>query len=80
MLKDGKCERYSVTQICSYVRHFSSSKVRCIKDYVKPFLREISDHFVFYVETNNLDLERQPELIVRYRTRIDIGCCSSFKK
>ena len=32
---------------------------------MKPFLREISDHFVLHVETNNLDLERQPELIVK---------------
>ena len=49
----------------SYVRHFLSSKVRCIKDYVKPFFREISDHLALHVWTNYLDLERQPELIVK---------------
>ena len=38
-----------------YVRQFSGSKVDCIKDYMKPCIREnVSDHLIFYVGTNDV--------------------------
>ena len=46
-----------------YVRHFSCARVRCFKDYKKPSLKEVSDHSVFFVGTNDLDSEHQPDLI-----------------
>ena len=46
-----------------YVRHFSGAKVRCMKDYLKPSLRENPDHFVLHVGTNDLDSDRSPDLM-----------------
>ena len=46
-----------------YVRHFSGAKVRCMKDYLKPSLRENPDHFVLHVGTNDLDSDRSLDLI-----------------
>ena len=48
-----------------YVRHFSGAKVRCMKDYLKPSLRENPDHFVLHVGTNDLDSDRSPDLIAK---------------
>ena len=48
-----------------YVKHFSGAKVRCMKDYLKPSLRENPDHFVLHVGTNDLDSDRSPDLIAK---------------
>ena len=48
-----------------YVRHFSGAKVRCMKDYLKPSLKENPDHFVLHVGTNDLDSDRSPDLIIK---------------
>ena len=48
-----------------YVRHFSRDKVRCMKYYLKPSLRENPDHFVLHVGTDNLDSDRSPDLIAK---------------
>ena len=48
-----------------YVRHFSGAKVRCMKDYLKPYLRENSDHFVLHVGTEDLDSDWSPDLIAK---------------
>ena len=48
-----------------YVRHFSGAKVRCMKDYLKPSLKENPDHFVLHVGTNDLDSDRLPELTAK---------------
>ena len=48
-----------------YVRHFSRAKVRCMKDYSKPSLRENPDHFVLPVGTNGLDSDRSPDQIAK---------------
>ena len=38
-----------------YVRQFSGSKVDCMKDYMKPCIRENNpDHLIFHVGTNNV--------------------------
>ena len=46
-------------------RHFSGAKVRCMKDYLKPSLRENPDHFVLHVGTDDLDSDRSPDLIAK---------------
>ena len=48
-----------------YVRHFSGAKVRCMKDCLKPSLRENADHFVLHVDTNDLGSDRSPYLIAK---------------
>ena len=49
----------------AYVRHFLGAKVHCMKDYLKPSLRENPDHFVLHVGTNDLDSDRSPDLIAK---------------
>ena len=47
-----------------YVRHFSGSKVSCMKDYVKPSIRENNpDHIIFHVGTNDVPSEKAPQVI-----------------
>ena len=48
-----------------YVTHFSGAKVRYMKDYLQPSLRENSDYFVLHVCTNNIDSNRPPALIAK---------------
>ena len=48
-----------------YVKHFSGAKTKCMKDYIKPLLRENSDHYILHVGTNDLCLDRSPELIAK---------------
>ena len=48
-----------------YVKHFSGAKVRCMKDYLNPSLKENPDHFVLHVGTNDLDSDRLPDLIAK---------------
>ena len=47
-----------------YVRSFPSVKVKCMKDYVKLCIRENNlDHVIIHVSANELDSERQAEMI-----------------
>ena len=48
-----------------YVKHFASAKVRCMKDHIKPSLREKPDHIVFHVGRNDLVSDRPPDLIAK---------------
>ena len=45
-----------------YVKHWSGARIKCIKDYLKPSLREDADDFILHAGVNNLSKERQPEL------------------
>ena len=45
------------------MRHFAGAKVRCMKDHIKPTLREKPDHIVLHVATNDLVSDRPPDLI-----------------
>ena len=38
-----------------YAKSFSGAKVRCMKDYLKPSLRQNPGHVVLHVGTNDLD-------------------------
>ena len=48
-----------------YVKQFSGARTKCMKDYMKPSLRENPDHFILHVGTNDLNTERSPELIAK---------------
>ena len=48
------------------MRQFSGSKVSCIKDYVKPSIRENNpDHIIFHGGTNDVLCERTPQVITQ---------------
>ena len=49
-----------------YVRQFSGSKVSCMKDYVKPSIRENNpDHIIFHAGTNDVPSEKTPQVITQ---------------
>ena len=48
-----------------YVKHFSGANTKCMKDYIKPSQRENPDHYILHVGTNDLCLDRSPELIAK---------------
>ena len=55
-----------------YVRRFRSAKVKCMKYYVKPCVRENNpDHVIINVGTNKLDSERKAE--IRSKSIIDVA-------
>ena len=42
-----------------YVKHFAGAKTTCIKDYTKcSLLKNVSNHFVLHIGTNDLDSDR----------------------
>ena len=48
------------------VRSFSGAKVKCMKDYVKPCIREKNlDYLIFHVGINELNSELPPERIAK---------------
>ena len=59
-----------------YVRHFPGTKVSCMKDHIKPSLREKPDPTVLHVGTNDLVSDRPPNLIAK--SIVDVA--SSMKK
>ena len=48
-----------------YVKHCPGAKTKCMKDYIKPSQRENSDHYILQISTNDLCLDRPPELIAK---------------
>ena len=44
-----------------YVKQFSGARTKCMKGYVKLWLRENPDHFILHIDTNDLNTERSPE-------------------
>ena len=48
-----------------YIRHFAGAEVRCMKDHIKPTLREKPDHIVPLVGTYDLVCDRPPGLIIK---------------
>ena len=49
-----------------YVRSFTGAKVKCMKDYVKPCIRENDpDHVIMHVGTNEMNSEPPPERIAK---------------
>ena len=49
-----------------YVRSFSGAKVRSMKDYVKPCIRDKNpDHIIMHIGTNDLDCKSNPEGVAK---------------
>ena len=48
-----------------YVRQFSGSKVSCMKDYVKPSIRENNPGHIFHIGTNSVPSEKTPQVIAQ---------------
>ena len=48
-----------------YVKHLSGASTKCMKDYIKPPQYANSDHYILHVGTNDLCLDRLPELIAK---------------
>ena len=53
------------------VKSFSGAKVRCLKDHMKPSLRENLDHFVLHIGTNDLNSDRSLERIAKSIADVD---------
>ena len=55
-----------------YVKIFSGSKVRCMKDHMKLSMREKPDHTILHVGTNVLNSDRPSNLIAKSIVDLDI--------
>ena len=57
---------FKMTNQKVYVRSFSGAKVKCMKDYVKPCIRENDpDHVILHVGTNEMNSELPPERMAK---------------
>ena len=58
-------QRHNIFNIYNnYVRHFTGAKVRSMKDYAKPCIREENpDHIILHVGTNDLSSENNAERV-----------------
>ena len=64
-----------------YVRSFSGAKVRSMKDYVKPCIRdENPDHKIMYVGTNDLYFENNSERGAKSSVDLAKGMVSEKRK
>ena len=63
-LKDWKVSK-KLRNANVYVRHFAVVKVRCMKDRIKPTVKEKPDHIVLHLGTNDLASDRPPDLIAK---------------
>ena len=48
-----------------YVKHFSRVKTKCMKNFIKSSQRKNLYHYILYVGTNDICLDRSPELIAK---------------
>ena len=48
-----------------YVKNFSGSKIRSMKDHMKPSNREKPDHTILHVRTNDFDSDKPSDLIAK---------------
>ena len=55
-----------------YVKRFSGSKFRCMKDHMKPSMREKPDHTILHVGTNDLNSDRPSDLVAKSIVDLDI--------
>ena len=46
-----------------YMKQFSGARTKCMKDYMKASLKENPDHFILYLGTNGLNMEKSRELV-----------------
>ena len=62
-----------------YVKSFSVCKVRCMKDYMKPSMREKPDHTILHVGTNDFNSDRPSDLIAKSIVDLPITLKSNSK-
>ena len=55
-----------------YVKTFSGATVSYMEDYMKPSLRNLPDHFIFHVGTNDLSSEKSSMEIAK--STINLAC------
>ena len=48
-----------------YVKSFPGAKISCMKDYVKPSLRNTANHFILHVGKNDLNPNQTSEVITK---------------
>ena len=53
-----------------YVKTFSGATVSCMKDYMKPSLKNLPDHFILHVGTNDLSSQS----IIIAESMINLAC------
>lgn len=46
-------------------KKFPGAKARCMKDYVKPSVRQKPDHLILRVGTNDMDSDKLPEILAK---------------
>ena len=64
-----------------YVRSFSGAKVRSIKDYVNPCVRDKTpDHIIMHVGTNDLNSEKNTEKVAKSIVDLAKGMVSEKRK
>ena len=60
------CKTYSGSGNNRKMRQISDSKVSCLKDYVKPSIRENNpDNIMFHVGTNDVPFEKSPHAVAQ---------------
>ena len=63
-----------------YVKDFPGARVRCMKDYVRPTIRENPDHIILHVGTNdlttNIPIEKVAESIINLTSSLKWNSCS----
>ena len=62
LLKDYEMSK-EVDKCKVFIKSFGGAKTRCMKDDMKPTIRETPDHVIFLVRTNDLNGNRKPQLI-----------------
>ena len=55
-----------------FVRSFSGTKLRCIKEHTKLTMREKLDHVILYIGTHYFSIEKEPEFISK--SIVDLVC------
>ena len=55
-----------------YVKSFSGSKVRCMKDHTKLSMRKKTDHTILHPGTNGFNSDRPSDLIAKFIVDLDV--------
>ena len=63
-----------------YLKDFPGARVRCMQDYVRPTIKEIPDHIILHVGTNdlttNIPTEKVAESIIDLASSLKSNSCS----
>ena len=59
------------------VQNFTVTRIKCMQDYVKLFLRENSQHFLFFICENNLATNKKPKQLTNLIIEIALSLKSN---